>query len=365
MFLSNKIGATTALTIILCTSLSNIQYSHSFAFSNVNDRISSTALFAKKKVFIDGEAGTTGLQVRERLADREDLEIISPPSELRKDEETRKKYINEADAVILCLPDAASIEAVSFVEEGNDRTVLIDASTAYRVDDDWTYGFPELSSEQSKALSKSRRISNPGCYPTGFIALTRPLVDAGIIPVGTPLTCNAISGYSGGGKALMEIFEGDDHEPWGAYGYGLNHKHIPEMAKYSGLGKNPIFQPAVGTFAQGMVVSVPIHYEWLAEGASGQKMHDALAAQYADSKFVEVMPLGESGVKKAELLERGAFLRPDTLENTNRLQLFVFDNDDAGQVVLCARLDNLGKGASGAAVQNLNIALGLDEAAGL
>mmetsp|Transcript_7685 Transcript_7685/g.10474 ORF Transcript_7685/g.10474 Transcript_7685/m.10474 type:complete len:362 (-) Transcript_7685:96-1181(-) len=359
--------ASTAIAII-SISLSTIKSSHSFAFSKINNNkaaTSSTAIFAKKKVFIDGEAGTTGLQVRERLGDREDIEIISPPSELRKDEETRKKFINEADAVILCLPDAASIEAVSFVDEDNERTVLIDASTAFRVDEDWTYGFPELSTEQREALTKSRRISNPGCYPTGFIALTRLLVDAGIIEPGTPLTCNAISGYTGGGKGLMGVYEGEDHEPWGAYGFSLQHKHIPEMAKYSGLGKNPIFQPAVASFDQGMVVSVPLHYEWLKAGKTGKDMHDALSAHYANSKFVEVMPLGESGVKESDLLERGAFLRPDTLKNTNKLQLFVFDNDDAGQVVLCARLDNLGKGASGAAVQNLNIALGFDEGEGL
>ena len=180
-----------------------------------------SSLKMAKKVFIDGEAGTTGLQVRERLAGRMDLEIISPPSELRKDVETRKKFINDADAVILCLPDEASIEAASWVEAGNDKTVLIDASTAFRVNPDWTYGFPEISKEQRSALEKSKRISNPGCYPTGFIGLTRPLVDAGILPAGTPLTLNAISGYSGGGKSLMQVFESADHEPWGAYGFSL------------------------------------------------------------------------------------------------------------------------------------------------
>lgn len=318
-----------------------------------------------KKVFIDGEAGTTGLQVRDRLSGRDDLEIISPPSDLRKDEATRKKFINEADAVILCLPDAASIEAASWVESDNDRTVLIDASTAFRVDDDWTYGFPELSADQKSALGTSKRISNPGCYPTGFIGLTRPLVDAGIIPEGTPLTVNAISGYSGGGKALMEIFESDDHEPWSSYGFGLQHKHIPEMAKYSGLGKEPIFQPQIATFDQGMIVSVPLHYAWLKDGTTGKEMHDVLTKYYEGSSFIEVMPLGENAIKDAGLLERGAFLRPDTLKDTNKMELFVFCNDESGQAVLCARLDNLGKGASGAAVQNLNIALGVDETTGL
>ena len=259
------------------------------------------------------------------------------------------------------LPDAASEEAASWVE--NDRTVLIDASTAFRVAEDWVYGFPELGPHQRAALQTTKRISNPGCYPTGFIGLTRPLTDARILPVGTPVTVNAISGYSGGGKALMNLYENEPHEPWGAYGLNLEHKHVPEMAKYSGLGVAPIFQPAVATFAQGMVVSVPLHYASLRDGVTGQEIHDVYKKHYADSQFVEVMPLGYEA--NQERLERGAFLAPDALANTNLLQIFVFPNDAAGQVLLCARLDNLGKGASGAAVQNMNLALGLDEAAGL
>lgn len=325
----------------------------------------TTRLLAKPQVFIDGEAGTTGLQVRDRLAKRDDLEIISIASELRKDEAERKRLINQADVVILCLPDAASEQAASWVEPDNERTVLIDASTAFRVNDEWVYGFPELCKEQREALQKTKRISNPGCYPTGFISLTRPLVDAGILPEGTPLTVNAISGYSGGGKGLMEIFETGQHEPWGTYGLNLQHKHQPEMAKYSRLGTKPIFQPAVATFPQGMVVSVPLHYQYLAEGTTGEQIHDTLSKHYEDCNFVKVMPYGVEGAKEAGLLERGAFLAPDTLANTNEMQLFVFANDEAKQALLCARLDNLGKGASGAAVQNLNIALGLDETTGL
>jgi N-acetyl-gamma-glutamyl-phosphate reductase len=216
-------------------------------------------------------------------------------------------------------------------------------------------------------LSNSKRISNPGCYPTGFIGLTRPLVDAGIITEGTPLTVNAISGYSGGGKGMMELFESEDSdaEPWAGYGFGMTHKHLPEMAKYSLLGRKPLFQPQIATFAQGMVVSVPLHYDWLKEGTTGETIHEALSKHYEGSNFVSVMPLGETSVNEAGLLERGAFLRPDTLANTNKMELFVFSNDEAEQVLLCARLDNLGKGASGAAVQNLNIALGLDETIGL
>jgi len=341
----------------------------SLAFvSPSNKRTSSftTKLSAEtKKIFIDGEAGTTGLQVRERLSGRSDLEIISPPDELRKDEKTRKEFINKADAVILCLPDAASIEAASFVDEDNTNTVLIDASTAFRCDENWVYGFPELSADQKSAICDSKRIANPGCYPTGFIALTRPLVDAGIVPVGSPLTVNAISGYSGGGKALMGIYESGEAEPWGAYGFALKHKHIPEMTKYSNLGVPPIFQPQVASFAQGMVVSIPLHYQWLKDGVTGEEIQQTLEKHYAGSAFVKVMPLGEEGAKEADLLERGAFLRPDTLKDTNNMELFVFANDEDKTCVLCARLDNLGKGASGAAVQNMNLALGLDETAGL
>lgn len=321
------------------------------------------ALAAQKKIFIDGEAGTTGLQVRDRLAKREDLEILSIADELRKDVDERKRLINAADCVILCLPDEASKEAAAMVE--NDRTVVIDASTAFRIDDDWAYGFPELSKAQKDVIKSSKRISNPGCYPTGFISLIRPLVDAGLVPPEAPLTVNAISGYTGGGNALIDIYESDDHEPWGAYGYSMNHKHLPEMSKYTGLKTKPIFQPSVGSFAQGMVVSIPLHYSLLQEGATGAAVHTALSQYYEGSAFIKVMPLGEGGAKEGGLLERGAFLRPDTLANTNSVELFVFHNDEEERMVLCARLDNLGKGASGAAVQNLNLSLGLDEAIGL
>lgn len=355
--LSFLLAITSGSAFTTTTHINSISSSSYYSHTN-------TALNAKKKIFIDGEAGTTGLQVRDRLAKRTDLEVISISNDLRKDKDERKRLINEADCVILCLPDDASKEAASFVE--NDNTVVIDASTAYRVDDDWTYGFPELCTSQKKDLQTSKRISNPGCYPTGFIALVRPLVDAGIVPPEAPLTVNAISGYSGGGNALIDIFEGDeDNEPWGAYGYSMNHKHLPEMAKYTGMKLQPIFQPAVATFPQGMVVSVPLHYSLLNKGTTGKKVHDALTKHYEGSTFVKIMPLGESGVKEAGLLERGAFLRPDTLANTNNLELFVFYNDDEERMVLCARLDNLGKGASGAAVQNLNLSLGLAEDSGL
>ena len=240
-------------------------------------------------------------------------------------------------------------------------TVIIDASTAHRVNPDWAYGFPELCAEQRNKVAASKRIANPGCYPTGMIALTRPLVDAGYLPEGTGLVVHAVSGYSGGGKALMQIHQAGDAEPWGAYGFNLKHKHLPEMAMYSKVNRKPVFCPAVGSFEQGMVVSVPLHYDQLAEaGRSGEAIQKALEAHYEGSKFVSVRPLNET-----DDLERGAFLRPDTLNDTNKLELSVFASDEQEQVWLCARLDNLGKGASGAAVQNMNLALGLDEDSGL
>jgi len=333
----------------------------------------SARMAATTTVFIDGEAGTTGLQVRGRLETRSDLELITLPESQRKDAAARAEAINAADAVILCLPDTAAIEAAALVEAGNERTVLIDASTAFRVDPAWAYGFAELNAAQRAKISSSRRISNPGCYPTGFIGVTHPLVAAGLLRTDAALVVSAISGYSGGGKPLMQVYEGDEpHEPWGAYGFNLAHKHLPEMRQFSGLDAAPIFLPAVGGFAQGMVVSVPLHYDAHltaaatgAAGGVGAALHAALTAHYEGERFVSVMPLGEGGMKEAGLLERGAFLRPDALNDTNEMQIFVWCNDDARTCVVAARLDNLGKGASGAAVQNLNLALGLDEATGL
>lgn len=322
-------------------------------------------------VFIDGEAGTTGLQVRSRLASRTDIELLTLPEDQRKDPAARADAINAADAVVLCLPDTAAIEATALVAPGNDQTVIIDASTAHRINPEWAYGFPELSAEQRVKIAASKRIANPGCYATGFVALTAPLVAAGLLSRDAALVASAISGYSGGGKPLMQVFEGDEpHEPWGAYGFSLAHKHLPEMRVFSGLAAPPIFLPSVAAFAQGMLVSVPIHYDRDLTAAAadapdvGAALHAALAAHYEGAAFVSVPPLGEASWKEAGLLERGIFLRPDALNDTNRLQLFVYCNDEARTCVLAARLDNLGKGASGAAVQNLNLALGLDETTG-
>jgi len=306
------------------------------------------------KVYIDGEAGTTGLQIAERLKGRRDIELISIAPDKRKDVEARAVMINRADAVILCLPDDASRLAASLVT--NPNTVIIDASTAHRTAPGWVYGFAEMAPGQRAAISAAKRISNPGCYPTGFIALARPLVKAGLVPASWPVTVNAVSGYSGGGKPMIAEFEeGQTADNYRIYGLGQTHKHPPEMKKYAGLTHLPMFTPAVGRFAQGMLVEVPLAL-WALPGQPKRKaVQAALAAAYQGERFIHVATLAEADAR--------ASLEPEGCNGTNRLELYVFGTDDQARLV--ARLDNLGKGASGAAVQNLNIALGLDEAAGL
>ena len=311
-----------------------------------------------QKVFSDGEAGTTGLQIRERLEGRRDIALVSIDPEKRKDADERKRLLNSVDAVILCLPDDAAREAVSLIE--NDAVKVIDASTAHRVAEWWTYGFAEMTKGQREAIARANRISNPGCYPTGFVALVRPLTEAGVVPRDWPLSVNAVSGYSGGGKAMIAEFENEadptyTRAPYRIYAMGQKHKHVPEMQKYANLVRAPIFQPSVGRYYKGMIVEVPLHLPALPGQPRLRDVHDALAAHYARERFVAVASQEEAAAVKT--------LDPEGLNGTNRMKLFVFGTDEQARLV--ALLDNLGKGASGAAVQNLNLALGLDEAAGL
>ncbi len=311
------------------------------------------------KVFIDGSAGTTGLQIYDRISGRSDLELIKLSEEMRKDTNARSEAINSADIVFLCLPDAAAEEAVSLVTEPNVKT--IDASTAHRIDPGWDYGFPELSDKHRAAIARSYRVANPGCYASGFISLVYPLVRSGVLPADFPLTVHAVSGYSGGGKKMIAQYEGadkpDECNSPRQYALKQTHKHLPEMQQICGLTYKPMFSPIVDDYYCGMVVSVPIITRLLPKKYKPDDIRAILAEHYEGQHFVKVMETG------GEQTLPDGFLAANTLAGSNDMQLFVFGNDE--QILLCSRLDNLGKGASGAAVQNMNIMLGLDERTGL
>ena len=310
---------------------------------------------SKPKIYIDGKEGTTGLQIYERLGDRDDVELLFIDEDKRKDVAERKKFLNEADLVFLCLPDAAAVEAVSLI--GSPNTRVIDCSTAHRTAEGWTYGFPELTGQREQ-IRKARRVANPGCYATGFLSLVRPLVEKGVLPANARVTCHALSGYTGGGKKTISQYGGPDREAEldspRHYAVSLSHKHLPEMAKIAGLERKPLFMPVICDFPQGMLVTVPL---WLDE-LNGAQSIDSLRALYADyyqgSAVVELRPSDAPSC---------GFIGSNNLAGKDTLQIFV--NGNGEQVMLSARLDNLGKGASGAAVQNMNLMLNFEETKGL
>lgn len=310
------------------------------------------------KVYIDGQEGTTGLKILERFEGRNDIELLKIDEDKRKDINERKKFINASDFTFLCLPDKAAVEAVSLVE--NDHVRIIDASTAHRTNPDWAYGFPELSSEHREKIRTSKRVANPGCYASGFISICYPLVKAGIIPQFYPVFAYATSGYSGAGKKAIATYESNDKPAEllspRQYALNMNHKHLPEMQKISGLAYKPMFNPIVDNYYSGMVVSIPLQGRLLQKKYTPEQVREALYENYRESSFIEVKPVGSECVPDG-------FLTSNGLSGSNKMEIYVFG--DSEQMLLCSRLDNLGKGASGAAVQCLNIMMGIDETTGL
>ncbi|MEW6565040.1 MAG: N-acetyl-gamma-glutamyl-phosphate reductase [Spirochaetota bacterium] len=314
----------------------------------------------KYRVFVDGNAGTTGLQIGERLSLRQDIEVLTIKNELRKDIDERRRLLNEADVAFLCLPDDAARESASLVT--NPNTIVIDASTAHRTLPGWTYGLPELSSQQRETIAHAKRIAVPGCHATGFVLLVRPLTDAGLLGPDYPLTCHSVTGYSGGGHKLIDAYHAGEGAGRGMeaarhYALGLQHKHLPEMRLHGGLERTPLFTPIIGNFERGMAVAVPLHLDTLSKKTTLKDLHEVYTGRYGQSRFVTVMPLGETSLPEA------GYFDPTACNGTNRAEIFVFGNNE--QALLICRLDNLGKGASGAALQCMNIALGIGEATGL
>jgi N-acetyl-gamma-glutamyl-phosphate reductase len=310
------------------------------------------------RVFVDGQEGTTGLRIHEYLAQRSDIEVLRIDTDKRKDPHARAQLLNTADVAFLCLPDTAAQEAAAWVN--NPHTCIIDASTAHRTAKNWVFGLPELAAQQRELLRAAKRISNPGCHASAFILLMRPLVDAGWVPAALPLSASSITGYSGGGKKMIEQYSAGGNpalESPRPYALNLMHKHVPEMMAHTGLTTSPIFTPVVGNFYQGLTVSVPLHCSQLKAGCTPEHLHETLHHRYADERFVKVWPL-----RDPDTLAQG-FFDVQACNSTNRVDIVVFANEN--QVTLMARLDNLGKGASGAAVQSMNLHLGLDEALGL